>query len=69
MVELSYDVYRQLEQRKLRWIARVQSLDQACDCIDHLDTGDYLIYDFRQRIIVQNVIQSTVEQPLALAAD
>lgn len=69
MIELSYDIYRQVEQRKLRWIARVQTLDQACERIDRLEAGDYLIYDFRQRTIVQNVVQSAVEQPLALAAD
>ena len=58
MMEVSYDIYRLMEERKLRWIARVEGLDQARERIDRLelsDPGDYLIYDFRQRTVVPHL--------------
>ena len=58
MAEVFYDIYRQLEERRLRWIARVQGLDQAQERIGTLELtepGDYLIYDFRQRVVVQQL--------------
>ncbi len=64
MAEFFYDIYRQMEERRLRWIVRVQGLDQARERIDALELaepGDYLIYDFRQRTVVQ---QSMAEQTL-----
>ncbi|HWF38998.1 MAG TPA: hypothetical protein VG322_10795 [Candidatus Acidoferrales bacterium] len=68
MAELSYDIYRQMEERRLRWIARVQGLDQARECIGTLELaepGNYLIYDFRLRTVVQQLV---VRQPLPLSA-
>jgi hypothetical protein len=68
MAEVFYDIYRQLDERRLRWIARVQGLDQARERIGILELaepGDYLIYDFRQRTVVQ---QSDVRQPVYLSA-
>jgi len=68
MAEVFYDIYRQMEERRLRWIARVQGLDQARERIGILelaDPGDYLIYDFRQRTVVQ---QSVAQQPVHLSA-
>ena len=59
MAEFFYDIYRQMEERRLRWIVRVQGLDQARERIDALELaepGDYLIYDFRQRTVVQRPV-------------
>lgn len=69
MAEVFYDIYRQLEERRLRWIARVQGLDQARERIGTLELaepGDYLIYDFRQRTVVQQLVveQTVVQQPV-----
>jgi hypothetical protein len=71
MAEVFYDIYRQMEERKLRWIVRVQGLDQARERIGALELaepGDYLIYDFRQRTVVQQLAmeQTVVQQPVLL---
>jgi hypothetical protein len=59
MMEVSYDIYRQMEERKLRWIARVEGLDRAHERIDRLELsnpGHYLIYDFRQGAVVPHLV-------------
>ena len=71
MTEVFYDIYRQLEEHRLRWIARVQGLDQARERISALElaeAGNYLIYDFRQRTVVQQLVmeQTVVQQPAVL---
>lgn len=78
MAEVFYDIYRQMEERKLRWIVRVQGLDQARERIGALELaepGDYLIYDFCQRTVVQQpvgqkpvLLQPPVQQPVVQQA-
>ena len=72
MPEGFYDIYRQMEQRRLRWIARVQGLDQARERIGALELaepGDYLIYDFRQQTVVQQTVHLSARQPEPVPAE
>ena len=51
-----YDIYKRLPEDRLLWINRVKALDDArqlvaalqCTSLDH-----YLVYDFRERAVVE----------------
>ncbi|HUK30674.1 MAG TPA: hypothetical protein VLV89_06140 [Candidatus Acidoferrum sp.] len=54
-MDLAYDIYRQLESRKLIWIDRVRELEEAKQRVNMLELrspGQYLIYDFRNHLII-----------------
>jgi len=55
-MDVSYDIYKQVEEKRLLWIDRVKGLEQAHERISVLELsqpGRYLIYDFRQRTLMQ----------------
>ncbi len=55
-MDVSYDIYKQVEEKRLLWIDRVKGLEQAHERISVLELsqpGSYLIYDFRQRTLMQ----------------
>ena len=50
-----YDVYKRLPEDRLLWINRVMGLDEARRLVAALQTAtmeSYLVYDFRERVIV-----------------
>ena len=59
-MEVSYDIYKQAEERRLVWIDRVKGLEQAHERVSSLaasQPGSYLIYDFRQRMVIRPVLK------------
>jgi hypothetical protein len=59
-----YDIYKSLPEDRLLWVNRVQGLEEARKLVAALQTASmesYLVYDFRQRSIVE-VFQ---HQPIA----
>jgi hypothetical protein len=57
---LAYDIYQQLESRKLIWVDRVRELEEAKQRVNMLELrspGHYVIYDFRNHIIIDSLAQ------------
>jgi len=51
-----YDIYKRLPGNELRWVERFEELEQARQRMALLISAsqeDYLIYDIRQRAVVQ----------------
>ena len=52
----TYNIYRQLSDARIVWVDRMNGLDQATERARGLRAavpGDYLIYDVRERTVVQ----------------
>jgi hypothetical protein len=64
-----YDIYKRLPEDRLLWVNRVMGLDDARRLVAALQTAtmeSYLVYDFRERIIVDVfAAQRDVRNPLA----
>jgi len=51
-----YDVYKRLPEDRLLWVNRVTGLDDARQLVAALQSASfdhYLVYDFRERMIVE----------------
>jgi hypothetical protein len=69
-MESKYDVYKRLPEDRLLWINRVTGLDEARQLVaalQSLSVDHYLVYDFRERTIVE-VFGSPAEDVSELAA-
>ncbi len=60
-MDLAYDIYQQLESRKLIWLDRVRELEEAKQRVNMLElrtNGHYVIYDFRNHTIIDSPAQA-----------
>lgn len=51
-----YDIYKRLPEDRLLWVERVMGLDEARKLVAALQTASmdsYLVYDFRERTVVE----------------
>jgi hypothetical protein len=51
-----YDIYKRLPEDRLLWVNRVKAIDDARQLVAALQSSSidhYLVYDFRERIVVQ----------------
>ena len=70
-MEWKYDIYKRLPEDRLLWVNRVKALDDArqlvaalqCSSLDH-----YLVYDFRERSVVEVFTPSVHEMAQLVAA-
>ena len=57
-MDLKYDIYKRLPEDRLLWIDRVIGLDDARQRVAALQSSSlehYLVYDFRERTIVETL--------------
>jgi len=51
-----YDIYQSLPEDRVRWVHRVSGLDSARRVVADLQSTSmdlYLVYDFRERVVVE----------------
>lgn len=55
-MDSGYDLYKRLPNDRLLWIERVQELDRARHLVEAMksaSTDEFLVYDFRERTVVE----------------
>ena len=55
-MSVGYDIYRQVLGNEFKWMDRVKGLEEARASVETFGAtspGDYVIYDFRRRAIVE----------------
>jgi hypothetical protein len=65
-----YDVYKKLHDDRLLWVNRVKEIEEARQLVAAMESvsiDQYLVYDFRERIVVE-VFEPPISNSRGLAA-